>query len=174
MKKGIALTLVFGGIAFFIWNCVPRLINDLWHARDFVPAQGYAITKYECTNWNLFMFNDCTVTFVSLQSGESRRIMDFRFGRAPSDPVELLQRRDDASSVTTDVSLRTLWNRVLLALLLVGFAAVLTLALIANAFKGEEDAPAGAPGSEPNSEPRSEPAPKPMGRSTFGKRQAMT
>jgi hypothetical protein len=65
--------------------------------------------------------------------------------------------------VTTDVSLQTVWNRVLLALLLVGFGAVLALGLIANAFKVEA-APVGAP--------RSEPALKPMGRSTFGKRQA--
>ena len=110
MKKAIGITLVFGGIAFFVWNCVPRLMTDVWHARDFVPAQSYKITKYECTNWNLFMFNDCTVTFVPLQGGESRQIWDFRFGWAPSDPVQLLQRRDDASSVTTDVSLGTLCN----------------------------------------------------------------
>lgn len=163
MKNAIGITLLFGAIAMFVWSSVPRLMSDVWHARDFIPAQSYAITKYECTNWNLFMFNDCTVTFVSLQSAESRQITDWRFGRAPRDRVQLLQRRDDASSVTTDVSLQTVWNRALVALLLVGFGAVLALALIANAFK-VEDAPVGAP--------RSEPALKPMGRSTFGKRQA--
>lgn len=163
MKNVIGITLLFGAIAMFVWSSVPRLMSDVWHARDFIPAQSYAITKYECTNWNLFMFNDCTVTFVSLLSAELRQITDWRFGRAPSDRVQLLQRRDDASSVTTDVSLRTLWNRVLLALLLVGFGAVLALALIANAFK-VEDAPVVAP--------RGEPALKPIGRSTFGKRQA--
>src|SRR6202030_219716 len=105
--------------------------------------------------------NDCTATFVSLLSGESREITDWRFGRAPSGPVHLLQRRDDVSSVSTDVSLRTLWNRMLLALILLGGGAALALALIANAFKGE-GVPVGAPGSEP--------APEPMGRSTFGKR----
>jgi hypothetical protein len=163
MKIVIGITLLFGTIAMFVWNSVPRLMSDVWHARDFVPAQSYAITKYECTNWNLFMFNDCTVTFVSLLNAESRQITDWRFGRAPSGRVQLLQRSDDASSVTTDVSLQTLWNRVLMALLLVVFGAVLALGLIANAFK-VEDAPVGAP--------RSEPALKPMGRSTFGKRQA--
>jgi hypothetical protein len=163
MKNAIGITLLFGTIAMFMWNSMPRLMSEAWHARDFVPAQSYAITKYECTNWNLFMFNDCTVTFVSLLSGESRQITDWRFGRAPGSRVQLLQRRDDASSVTTDVSLQTLWNRVLVALLLVGFGAVLALGLIANAFKVEA-APVGAP--------RSEPALKPIGRSTFGKRQA--
>jgi hypothetical protein len=167
MKNAIGITLLFGTIAVFVWNSGPRLMSDIWHARDFVPAQGYAITKYECTNWNLFMFNDCAVTFVSLQSGESRQITDWRFGRAPSDPVQLLQRRDDVSWVTTDVSLRTLWNRVLLALGLVGFGAVLAIGLMAKAAK-VEDAPVGAPNNAPNSEP----ALQPMGRSTFGKRQA--
>jgi hypothetical protein len=163
MKIVIGIALVFGAIAMFVWNSVPRLMSDVWHARDFVPAQSYMITNYKCTNWNLFMFNDCTVTFASLQSGESRQITDWRFGRAPRDPVQLLQRRDDVSSVTTDVSLRTLWNRVLVALTLIGFGAVLAITLVANAFKAE-DAPVSAPGSKP--------ARQPIARSTFGKRQA--
>jgi len=163
MKNAIGLTLVFGTIAVFMWNSVPRLMTEAWHARDFVPAQSYVIKNYECTNWNAFMFNDCTVTFVSLQSGESRQITDWRFGRAPSDPVQLLQRRDDVSAVTTDMSLQTLWNRVLVALTLVGGGVVLAMAQIAKALK-DEDAPVGAPSSEPALEP--------AGRSTFGKRRA--
>jgi hypothetical protein len=163
VKNVIGIALVFGGLAMFVWNSVPRLMSEVWHARDFVPAQSYAITKYQCTNWNLFIFNDCTATFVSLLSAESRQITDWRFGRAPSGPVHLLQRRDDVSSVTTDVSLRTLWNRMLLALTLVGGGAFLALALIATALKAE-GVPVGAPGSEP--------APEPTGRSAFGKRHA--
>jgi hypothetical protein len=175
MKTAIQRTLFFGAIAMFAWYSGPRLMSDAFHARDFVPAQGYKITKYECTNWNLFMFNDCTVTFVSLQGGESREITDWRFGPALDDPVQLLQRRDDASSLTTDVSLRTLWNRALLALMLAGFGVAFAISLIAKAFK-DEDAPVGAPGaepgSEPDAEPSGEPALAPAGRSTFGKRRA--
>src|SRR5262252_1179332 len=95
MKIVIGITLAFATIAMFVWNHVPRLMSEVWHARDFVPAQGFRITNYKCTNWNLFMFNDCTVTFVSLQSGESRKITDWRFGRAPRSPVQLLHRRGD-------------------------------------------------------------------------------
>ena len=163
MKIVIGMTIIFGTIVMFMCNSVPRLMSDLWHAREFIPAQNFTITNYKCTNWNGFMFNECTATFVSQQSRESRQITDWRFGRAPRDPVQLLQWRNDASSVTTDVSLQTLWNRVLVALTLVGFGAVLAIALIANAFK-VEDAPVGAPSSEPALEP--------IGRSTFGKRQA--
>jgi hypothetical protein len=163
MRNAIGVTLLFGTIAVFVWNSVPRLVSDVRHAREFVPAQSYTIKNYECTNWNVFMFNDCTVTFASLQGGEPRQITDWRFGPAPSDPVHLLQWRDDVSSMTTDVSLRTLWNRVLVALTLVGSGAVFAITLIAKAFKVEH-APVGAPSREP--------APQPIGRSTFGKRQA--
>jgi hypothetical protein len=169
MKVAIGLTLVFGTIVMFIWNSVPRLMSDLWHSREFIPAQSHTITDYKCTTWNLFMFNDCTVTFVPRQGGASRQITDWRFGWAPSDPIHLLQRRDDASSITTDVSLRTLWNRVLVALTLILFGLFLALGLIASAFK-TEDEPAGAPSKDAPSEDA--PAFRPTGRATFGKRQA--
>jgi hypothetical protein len=163
MKFILKIAIIFGAIAWLLSSSVPRLMSDLWHARDYVPAQGYTATKYECTNVNGFMFNHCTVTFVSLQSRESREITDWRFGRAPSDPVQLLQRRDDASAVTTDVSIRTVWNRLLMALMLVLFGVVLALALVAQEFK-DEDTPIGAPSEEP--------ARQPTGRTSFGKRHA--
>ena len=171
MKNVIGMTLLFGTIAMFVWNSVPRMMSDVWHARDFDPAQSYALTKYECTNWNLFMFNDCTVTFVSLQSGESRQITDWRFGRAPRDPVRLLQRRDNVSSVTTNVSLQTLWNRLLVALTLVLFGVFLTITMVMKALK-TDDVPSGAPLGAPIDAPSGEPARPPTGRPTFGKRHA--
>ena len=163
MKIVIGLTLAFGTIVMFIWNSVPRLMSDLWHTREFVPAQNFTITNYKCTNWNGFMFNECTATFVSRHRGESREITDWRFGRAPRDPVQLLQWRDDASSVTTDVSLQTVWNRLLVAVTLVLLGVFLAITLIVKAFKAE-DAPIGAPSGEPELQP--------TGRSTFGKRHA--
>ena len=140
-----------------------QLMSNLWHAREFVPAQNFAITNYKCTNWNGFMFNECTATFISRQGRESRQITDWRFGLGPRDPVQLLQWRDDLSSVTTDVSLQTLWNRLLVAVTLVLFGVFLAITLIVKAFKAE-GAPIGAPSGEP--------ALQPMGRSTFGKRHA--
>jgi hypothetical protein len=163
MKTIMGFTLIFGTIAMFIWNSVPRLMSDLWHRSEFVPAQNFTITDYKCTNWNVFMFNECTATFVSRQGGESRQITDWRFGWAPRDPVHLVQWRDDASAVTTDVSLRTVWNRLLVALTLVLSGVFLAMTLIVKAFKAE-DAPVGAPSREPS--------PQPIARSTFGKRHA--
>jgi hypothetical protein len=163
MKKLIGMTIIFGAIVMFMCNGVPRIMSDLWHAGEFIPAQNFAITNYKCTNWNGFMFNDCTVTFVSQQSRESRQITDWRFGRAPRDPVQLLQLRDDASSVTTDVSLQTLWNRLLVALTLLLFGVFLAITLVVKAFKAD-DAPIGAPSGEPALQPTS--------RSHFGQRHA--
>jgi hypothetical protein len=49
-----------------------------------------------------------------------------------------LQRRDDASSVTTDVSLRTLWNRIALALTLVLLILFVPTALVLKTMKAAE------------------------------------
>jgi hypothetical protein len=76
MKIVIGMTIIFGTIVMFMCNSVPRLMSDLWHAREFIPAQNFTITNYKCTNWNGFMFNECTATFVSQQSRESRQITD--------------------------------------------------------------------------------------------------
>jgi hypothetical protein len=109
--------------------------------------------------------------FVSRQTRESREITDWRFGRAPRDPVRLLQRRDDASSVTTDVSLQTVWNRLIMVVALALFGVLLAIGLIAQAFKAE-DAPIGAPSEEPAAQPTGRSTFQPTGRSTFGKRHA--
>jgi hypothetical protein len=175
MKIVIWMAIIFGTIVMFVCNSVPRLMSDLWHAREFVPAQNFTITNYKCTNWNGFMFNECTATFVSQQSRESRQITDWRFGRAPRNPVQLLQWRDDASSVTTNVSLQTLWNRLLVALMLVLFGAFLTITMVMKALKTDDvpsGVPSGVPIGAPIDAPSVEPARPPTGRSTFGKRHA--
>ena len=93
MKILIGITLVVGTIAMFLWNSVPRLMSEVWHARDFVPAQSYAITSYKCTNWKLFIFNDCTATFVSLP-------------RVPRSTIISRKRGRDSSSTATPWNLR--------------------------------------------------------------------
>jgi len=172
MKLAIKTMLFLGLIGWFLSNFVPRVMSDLLHAGDFVPAQGYVVTRYECTNWNFFMFNDCTVTFVSLQTGESRQIMDFRFGRAPSERGQLLQRRDDPSSLTTDVSLRTVWNRLLVILSFIVFGLCIALALVARAFKDDDETPMAAPTAAPSEEPQRALAPAPTRRASFGRRHS--
>src|SRR5262249_52941833 len=119
LKALLGMTITLGVIALFVWYSVPRLMRDIWHSRDYIPAQNHVMTDYKCTTWNLFMFNECTAKFVSAQSGESQEFTDWRFGWAPRERGRLMQQRDNASAVTTDVSLQTLWNRMALALTLV-------------------------------------------------------
>lgn len=149
MRFVLGMALVFGAVVMFMFNGMPRLVSDFRHTREFVPAQHFKITNYKCTNWNGFMFNECTTTFVSQATHESRDITDWRFGRAPHDRVQLMQWRDDASSVTTNVSLQTLWNRVLLALALVSLAMFFVIGLVVKTFKN--DAPLSGNYSRPSS-----------------------
>jgi hypothetical protein len=70
MKILLGATIIVVTIAMFLWNSVPRLMRDVWHARDFILAQSHTMTDYKCTNWNGVMFNECTATFVSSQGGD--------------------------------------------------------------------------------------------------------
>ena len=106
------------GIGVILWSTVPRLWTEYQYVDEFVPAQSLKLTSYRCTNWDLAVANRCTATFQSTVTQATGEITDWRFGRAPTDRIILLQRRDDPSAVTTDVSLRTLWNRIALAGLL--------------------------------------------------------
>lgn len=124
--------IVLFGTGSVLWGAAPRLYNEFRYADQFVPAQDLKITNYKCTNWDVGVFDRCVVTFESKATHAVRRITDWRFGRAPAERVVLLQRRDDATAVTTDVSLRTLWNR---AAMTAAFALFGILVLFACARK---------------------------------------
>ena len=101
---------VIGGIAVLAGLVLmlqdsPRVLFDVQHAGEFVPADGLEITKAECTNWNIGMFDHCTIAFEARDGEQSGQIDDWRFGRAPEGLVHLMQWQDDPSVVTTDVSL---------------------------------------------------------------------
>jgi hypothetical protein len=46
------MAVIFGTILMFLWYSAPRLIRDVVHARDYVPAQSLRVTDYKGTNWN--------------------------------------------------------------------------------------------------------------------------
>ncbi|SED66446.1 hypothetical protein SAMN05519104_4039 [Rhizobiales bacterium GAS188] len=131
MRFLIGMVAIFGGIAAILWNSAPRVLSDFRHADEFIPAANLRVTSYKCTNWNLVMFDNCKLAFESTASRQSGQLEDWRFGGTPSEPVHLLQQRDDPSMVTTDVSLKTLWNRLAFAatVALVGLFFALALAV---------------------------------------------
>jgi hypothetical protein len=151
-RATIVTTLVFVGTATLVWSVTPRLMRDVTHAGDYVPARSHTLTDYRCTNVNLFMFNHCSATFVSPQAREPQEITDWRFGRAPREMAQLLELRDDVSSVTTDVSLRTVWNRMAAALMLVAFGVLFAVSLIMKSLR-TDDTPADGSAAIPAREP---------------------
>jgi hypothetical protein len=123
MRFLVGMFAVLGGLVLILSNST-RIWSEFQHAHDFVPAQGLRVASYKCTNWNLVMFDDCTVIFTANDGKPSGELRDWRFGPAPKVPVHLLQRQDDPTVVTTDVSLDTLPNRFAFAVftaLIVGF-----------------------------------------------------
>ena len=112
VRFAIGALVVLLGTGSILWNSVPRVWSEYQHADEFVPAQDWRITNYRCANLKLGLFDRCTVTFVSAATHTSRTITDWRFGPAPAERVTLLQLPDNPSAVTTDVSLRTLSNRM--------------------------------------------------------------
>jgi|SRR5690242_13533869 hypothetical protein len=112
MRLLLSLIAVFLGLAVFLSGSARRVLSDFQHADQFVPAHDLKITNAECTNWNFVMFDQCTVTFASTRGGQSAQLTDWRFGPAPEGPVRLMLLPGDASVVTTDVSLKTLNNRI--------------------------------------------------------------
>lgn len=108
----IGAAVVLLGIASILWSSVPRLWTEYQRADAFVPAQDWRLTNYQCANLKFGLFDRCTVKFVSAATHTTRTIADWRFGPAPAESVTLLQLPDNPSAVTTDVSLRTLSNRM--------------------------------------------------------------
>jgi hypothetical protein len=108
----------------------PRVLFDFQHADEFVPAMGLKITKAECTNWNIGIFDHCTIAFESRDGRQSGELDDWRFGSAPTGLVQLMQWQDDPTIVSTDISLDGATNRLIfvVAVIILGLFAVFGIA----------------------------------------------
>jgi hypothetical protein len=108
----------------------PRVLFDFLHADQFVPAEGLTITNAECTNWNIAIFDHCKIQFESRDGTQSGQLDDWKFGRAPTGRVELMQWQDDPTVVTTDMSLDGVTNRLtfVAAVIVLGVFAVFGIA----------------------------------------------
>lgn len=109
----------------------PSVLFDFQHADEFVPAEGLTITKAECTNWNIGLFDHCTIAFESQDGQQSGKLDDWRFGSAPTGLVQLMQWQDDPTVVTTDISLDGVGNRLtfVVAVVILGLFAIYGIAM---------------------------------------------
>ena len=106
-----------GGLSYALVTGGPRIWHDAVHSSEFVPARNHTFAGYKCKTWNLFMFNECTATYMSNTTRRTADLTDWRFGWAPSDRAMLLEWKSDPTVVSTDVSISTIVNRSILYLL---------------------------------------------------------
>lgn len=127
IRAVIGVIAAFAGMVLMLQDA-PRVLFDFQHADEFVPADGMTITEAKCTNWNIGIFDHCKIAFESSDGQQSGRLDDWRFGRAPTGLVQLMQWQGDPTVLTTDISLAGVTNRltfvvtVLLGGLLFAFA----------------------------------------------------
>jgi hypothetical protein len=149
--KTILAALLFAAFGCYTtWRDGPRIVTDLFQSAAYGPAERHEITDYKCTNWNGFMWNDCTIHYVEVATGHKGEISDHRFGRAPKVFPALLEHRADPSQLTTDVSLSTVVNRSLFTLFFLFMTGVCLLVVwqqIAGTSEPEALAPKGPSGS---------------------------
>jgi hypothetical protein len=104
--------LLFSYMAYTtLFQAVPRMYVEWFHADEFTPAYGARIVQAKCTNFEFVLFNHCVVTAVTA-SGEQLKIEDERFGRAPTGKILLLMRASTPPSYSTSVSLETINKRL--------------------------------------------------------------
>ena len=124
VKFAFGLT-IFAYVSYAtLFEAAPRLGFEWVHAAEFVPAYGSHIVSARCTTLNGFMFNTCDVK-ATTASGQTVSLNDKRFGHAPTGAVSLLQRPGNPTVYSTDVSLRTLNQRLYFMM----FAAPLSVLL---------------------------------------------
>lgn len=123
MIRSVLLALVMFGLIAMTMQDAPRVLFDLQHADEFVPADDLELTDAKCRTWNLAMFDHCTIKFESRTGDWAGQLDDWKFGRAPTGPIQLMEWQEDSSIVTTDRSLESVGNRFafILAAVLMGF-----------------------------------------------------
>ena len=129
----VALGLVLYHTVFS--SSASRLYAEWTNASDFVPASGSRLKSVECTNISLFIANDCTATAVTA-SGKTVEISDWRFGRAPSGRVLLMQRSSDPDVYSTNVSLDTLTQRLIFLVFMGSFGSYAFLVILGKLVRG--------------------------------------
>jgi hypothetical protein len=129
IRSAIGALAALAGLVLMLQEA-PRVLFDFQHADEFVPAEGLTITDAECTNWNIGLFDRCTVAYESHDGQRSGELDDWRFGSAPTGLVQLMQWRDDPTVVTTDISLDGVTNRLtfIVAVVILGLFAIYGIA----------------------------------------------
>jgi hypothetical protein len=134
----IGALIVLFGAGMIVMDSAPRLWAEWQHGSEFVPAANLKITGYKCRNLRIGLFDRCTVTYDTVGGVHApRTLTDWRFGSAPTDQVVLLQRRGDAATVTTNLALDTLWNRLAITAFFALFGVLVLVVVTIKIVRGQ-------------------------------------
>jgi hypothetical protein len=124
----MALGLLMFGYAFYAawFKAAPRFYAEWTHAAEYVPAGDARIVSARCTNYDLVVISFCDVKLAT-DDGRVETLTDARFGPAPQGRVRLMERGTVPPQYSTDLSLRTLHQR--LAVFIVGAFVTVFFAL---------------------------------------------
>ncbi len=122
------LAMGIGCLAWVYLGMLPEIQRDWTISKDAVPFTEARISNGKCRTTN-FIFNDCKVDISYTNASKypvkkhvELTFLDFHSG---SYSVEAVRSASNPDLVTLDLSIETLWNRIGLALGLVGFGLLM-------------------------------------------------
>jgi hypothetical protein len=124
MRTVLAALFLFAAMAFLVWDSAPGVWRDYRTKDQFVPATNAQITRAKCTNYVVFVANNCTVE-VATSSRDTKQTVNFwRLGRADEGRVWLLQNAREPGTFSTDVAMASLGNRTAFVIAIVLFFGI--------------------------------------------------
>jgi hypothetical protein len=111
-ETALLALLLFGYPCYTTWfQAAPRLVTEWKHASDYVPAGDARILSIHCTDFDIAVLSWCD-TRLATGSGRVQQLTDTWFGRAPHGRVQLMEWATVPPQYSTDLSLRTLHERL--------------------------------------------------------------
>jgi hypothetical protein len=145
MRTVLAVLFMFAAMAFLVWDSAPGVWRDYRTKDQFVPAMNSQITRAKCTNYMVFLANNCTVDVATSARDTKQSVNFWRLGRADEGRVFLLQNARQPGVFSTDVAMASLGNRaafVVVVVLLFGVALFGFLKKLNNPDLNPDSAPA--------------------------------
>jgi hypothetical protein len=91
MRLALSVLFMFAAMAFLVWDSAPGVWRDYRTKDQYVPATNAQITRAKCTNYVVFVANNCTVEVATSARDTKQAVSFWRLGRADEGRVFLLQ-----------------------------------------------------------------------------------
>jgi hypothetical protein len=124
MRLALSALFMFAAMAFLVWDSAPGVWRDYRTKDQYVPATNAQITRAKCTNYVVFVANNCTVDVATSARDTKQSFSFWRLGRADGGRVFLLQNARRPGIFSTDVAMASLGNRTAFVVVVVLFFGV--------------------------------------------------